>query len=121
MTALISEKAGELDIEIEEGTDFDSTLTWTDSNAALIDLTGYSATLQMRAKAGLTGTPDLELTDGAGITLGGALGTIQIQIADTQNVFGNKTYFYDLELTDAAGAITRLIRGTIKSIAEVTK
>jgi len=84
MTEKLSEGAGLLDIELAEGSDFSRTLTWTDSNAALIDLTGYSAKMHIRKKSGLTGTPDLELTDGAGL-------------------------------------ITRLLRGNVTSIAEVTK
>jgi hypothetical protein len=120
MTALLSEQAGKLDITLEEGTDFQTTLTWKDSNDQPIDLTGFSAKMQIRKTAGLTGTPELELTDAAGLTLGGALGTIIVNITAVQNIFGSKSFVYDLILTDGAGTITPLLRGTITSIAKVT-
>ena len=121
MPELLSEKAGQLDIEIEEGADFITTLTWRDENSVLIDLTNYTAKMQVRKKAGLTGTPDLELTHLSGLTLGGVNGTIGILITAAQNVFRSQNYVYDLELTDSGGTVTRLIRGSITSISEVTK
>ena len=117
----LTQKAGRLNIEIDQGTDFQTTLTWKDENGALIDLTNYSAKLQIRDKRGETGTPVLELTDGSGITLGGVNGTIVIDINNAQNDFGGKSYVYDLEMTDGSGKITRLVEGTITSKLEVTK
>lgn len=117
----LTQQAGNLNIEIEAGTDFQTTLTWRDENAALVNLTGYTARLQIRTTAADSGTPVLALTNGAGLTLGGVNGTIIIDITNAQNDFGSKSYVYDLELTDGSSKITRLVEGTITSILKVTK
>jgi hypothetical protein len=46
-----------------------------------VDLTGYHARLQLRATA--AGPALVSLTDGSGITLGGAAGTVALVIADS--------------------------------------
>lgn len=39
----IPERAGILDIVLEEGTDFSTTLTWVDEAGDPVDITGYTA------------------------------------------------------------------------------
>lgn len=114
--------AGVLDITIEEGTDFNMTATWEDGGVA-VDLTNYTAKMEIRNRAGDAGSALLTLTSSpaAGIVLGGVAGTITVTITDSQNVFADKSMVYDLEMTDGSGNITRLLRGKIISIAEVTK
>lgn len=115
------ETAGELNIVTKVGTTFNLPLTWKDENGVVIDITGYSAAMQIRDSINDTGTPLLSLTDGSGITLGGAAGTIDIVISKTQNNFGQKTLFYDLIMTDTLGQDTMLIKGTFTSKPKVTK
>ena len=118
--AELPQTAGELNITLLEGTDFTLPLTWT-SGGSPVDLTGYSAAMQLRPSANDIATPLLSLTHTSGITLGGVAGTITIEITKAQNVFGDSRMVYDLELTDSLGKVTRLIEGTVVSKAEVTK
>lgn len=115
------EKAGELNIVLRSGTDFSLPLTWKDNAGTPYNLTGYTAAFQIRASAADTGTPLLSLTDGSGITLGGAAGTIDIDITNAQNNFGQRTMVYDLILTDSLGSKHPLIKGTVTSKQKVTK
>ena len=112
--------AGELNLAIEQGATFSQTLTWKIDNI-LVNLTGYTARLQARTDV-TAPTTILSLTQAAGITLGGAAGTIVIAQSATQTaalVAGN--YVYDLELVSSAGVVTRLVQGTFTVSAEVTR
>ena len=76
-----------------------------------VDLTGYTATLQIRPYPLATtilydASPD--------IVLGGTAGTIAVTIPDT--VTAGFTWWqgvYDLLLTNSAGVATRLLQGTV--------
>jgi hypothetical protein len=83
-----------------------------------VDLTGYTAAMKVRA----TPADDavLSLTNGSGITLGGALGTVAVVITATQTSdIAAGRYYYDLELT-SAGVVTRFIQGTFQVSAQIT-
>ena len=70
--------AGLHNFKAEEGADFIRTLTWTDDADALIDLTGYTARMQVRREIDDSATL-LELTTAnSRITLGGTAGTIAL-------------------------------------------
>jgi hypothetical protein len=57
----------------------------------------------------------------AGITLGGAAGTIVITIdADYTSDLNDGSYVYDLELTSSTGTVTRLLEGQFVVTPEVT-
>lgn len=85
------------------------------------DLTGCSARLQFR-KAVTSPTAALSLTSGAGITLGGALGTVTFSVADTVTAaLEAGVYVYDLEIETAGGVTSRWVQGKVNVSAEVTK
>ena len=121
MAEILSERSGVLDLTLEEGTDFTLPLVWKDENGVLIDLTGYTAALQLRPSPKDNGTPLLSVTESSGIALGGVLGTIDITITKAQNIFGCKSMVYDLEMTSSGGTTIRLLRGSVTSLPEVTK
>jgi hypothetical protein len=102
-----------------EGETFSRTVTWS-VNGAPVDLTGYTAAMQVRASYS-SATAIISLTNGSGITLGGAAGTIQLNIsAVTTAALTAGTYVYDLELT-YAGTVTRLLEGQFVVTPEVTQ
>lgn len=113
--------AGVYDIIIEQGATFIMNATWKDSTGAVINLTGYSARMQIRSDYN-SDEALVSLTDSSGITLGGAAGTIAIQIADTvtQTLTSQKAV-YDLELISSGGIVTRLLQGDATISREVTK
>ncbi len=104
-------KPGTLDIEIDRSGTFDYTLTWKDKNNALINLTGFTAKMMIK-KSVDDSVALVTLTDTAGLTLGGAAGTIRMVIdkavtATLPNCLG----VYDLRMTSPSGAADYLIQG----------
>lgn len=115
-------KAGELNLVIEQGATFDPVLTWKDQNGALIDLTGFTARMQIRDTVDAPDTLHELTTENGGIALGGGAGTITLSIsaADTA-AFDFEQAVYDLEVEAANGNVTRLLRGVVTLSKEVTR
>jgi len=102
----------------KQGSTFTRTITWSQDGIP-VNVTGYTAAMQVRSSY-TSATAVVSLTSGAGITLGGTAGTIQITIsaAATAGIpAGN--YVYDLELT-SGGTVTRLLEGQFIVTPEVT-
>jgi ubiquitin-activating enzyme E1-like protein len=85
-------------------------------------LTGYTARMQVRATiAASSALLDLTTANG-GVTLGGTAGTIRILATATQTAaLTINEGFYDLELIDGAGAVRRLLKGSVTVSKEVTR
>jgi hypothetical protein len=112
--------AGSYNFTIEQGATFNLLMTWRIDNVP-VNLTGYTARLQARIDVDETETI-LSLTTGAGITLGGAAGTITLDQTATQTALLPKgEYVYDLELQSSGGVVTRLLQGELNISAEVTR
>lgn len=114
--------AGALDITIEQGATWNLELTWKIGGTA-VNLTGYSARMQVRVDVDDSETIlSLTSSGGAGITLGGALGTITLSQTATQTAaLATGEYVYDLELQSMGGTVTRLLQGQFAISAEVTR
>lgn len=109
-------------ITIEQGATFQMNLLWKDSTGSPVNLTGYTARMQVRQKYS---SPDTLLnftTENGAITLGGVLGTIAVVGAATvtDDLVG-KNGVYDLELVSAGGIVTRLVQGSVYISPEVTR
>lgn len=109
-------------ITIEQGATFQLNLLWKGSNDVPINLTGYTARMQVRQKH-TSDTALLNLTtENGGIVLGGAAGTIAVTAAATAtDDLSVKTAVYDLELVSGGGVVTRLIEGCVTITPEVTR
>jgi len=113
---------GHYDFTLYQGASFSRILTWKNENDTLINLTGYTARMQLResqdeASAFLTLT-----TENGGIALGGALGTITLSISASDTAALTQTSgVYDLELVSGGGIVTRLLQGKILLSREVTR
>lgn len=109
--------------DIQQGASFPySTTLYTDATETTpLDLTGASAALQIR-KQHASLTAGLSLTSGNGITLGGAAGTVAINITPTQTrALVPGRYVWDFELTLASGQVDRLFEGDPRVTPEVTR
>lgn len=135
--------AGTWNTVIEQGADWTRTLTWQDSGGTPINLTGYTAKMQIRLSSDSTALiVELNSAPATGkgtITLGGALGTIQLDLTAaltaTLSFAGGETGtvteagetvegllgVHDLELTSPTGVVTRLVAGAVCFAPEVTK
>lgn len=114
--------AAQYDFIVEQGAEFDRTLTWKDLDGNLIDLTGFTAVLQGRFKKDTPATLFEMSTANGAIILGGVAATIQlIQTAAQTRLFTFIAAVYDLELTSSGGKVTRLFEGLFKNSLEVTR
>jgi hypothetical protein len=110
------------DLEIKQGATLSLTATWNDSTGAAINLTGYTARMQVRSAYDATSTI-LSLTSSSGITLGGAAGTIAITVSATVTAALTAPWagVWDLELVSGGGVVTRLLEGAATVSPEVTR
>jgi len=108
---------------IEQGATFSFNIEWTESDGVTpVNLTGYTAEMDIRASYDDPNTIiQLDTTNGR-ITLGGTAGTIQLLIsaADTA-ALDFTSAVYDLELTAPDGTVTRLMEGGVSFSPEVTR
>ena len=120
--------AGTFDFIIEEGAVFDETIVWYDSDGALVDLTGYSAEMEIR-KNWNDSTALATLTSASGITLGGVAGTIRLRMTSAvTRALDFDRAVYDLELSPSGAAdmnastdCIRLLEGVVVLDREVTR
>ena len=107
---------------IDQGATWYLTVTYQNPNGTAINITGYTAALQLRS---LPSDPTAVLTlttANGGITITGATGTVAITATATQTrEIDEGTYYYDLEITSTLGVVTRLVQGQIVVSPEVTR
>lgn len=110
---------GKINFTCPQGSTFSKSLTYN-IDGEPIDLTGYSARLQVR-EFHYSDSTVVNLTSGSGITLGGSAGTIDVLIdAETTAEFEAGNYVYDLELV-VSGTVNRIIEGKFIVTPEVTR
>jgi len=111
--------AAKLNLTVEQGADFSKRLVWRDKNKRPVNLTGYTAKMQVRSSAG-SPTVILELSTTNGrISLPGS-GAIELTIAsnDTETITSG---VYDLKLYAPDGKEIRFIEGKLTVTPGVTK
>ena len=113
--------AGNYDITCDQGATFSRVITWKNSNGTPIDLTNYTARMQVRANYPSTAVVLSLTTENAGIALGGVLGTITLAATATATAaIAADEYVYDLEMITGS-QVTRLVEGTFTVTPEVTR
>jgi hypothetical protein len=111
-------KPDKLDLTIYQGANWVESLRvhTGDISSAVQNLTGYSATLTVKANPGDTSAL-LTLTSSAGIALGGTAGTITISQTTAQvNAYSWTQGQYELALTDVSGVTSILLYGSVKVV-----
>ena len=108
---------------IDQGSMWTLQVIYQDPNSAPINITGYSAKMQLRSLPD-DPTPALTLSTATGdITINGSQGIINITASSTETgAVDEGTYYYDLEITDpVSNEVTRIIQGQVVVSAEVTR
>lgn len=134
MTTIGREALAEIDLLITQGADNTYAFAYSlvePAGTVRVDLTGWSARMQIRRKVG--GAIWHELTNAQGITLGPD-GSITVDIPHTVTedpawdaysklVDGEPQPLgvYDLELIDPNGTVTRFLQGTVTVSPDVTR
>ena len=110
------------DILIEQGATYQKTFTWKGSDETPVDITGYTARMQIRRKKSSVDFEHEATTENGGITLGDTAGTVAVLIPATDTAALTITKgTYDLELVDPQGVVYRLIEGGVEVSKEVTR
>lgn len=108
--------ATKANLVIDQGTTFSTTVTLTDDNGDLVNLTDYTGAAQIRKHFTSSTATSFD------VTLGGANGTVTIALsANTTSGLTAGRYVYDVELTDSASAVSRVLEGIATVTPEVTK
>ena len=113
---------GKYNMICPQGTTFSKQLTYT-IDSVPVDLTTYTARMQVREKyTSKTSVIDIT-TENGGIALGGDAGTIDLYISDEiTSLLPAKDYVYDLELISGPQTyVYRLIEGKFIVTPEVTR
>lgn len=114
------------DLCVDQNATYEKVFTWFNTpccNAVgaqptPVDLTGYTASMQIRAYAL---SPTVLYDASSNITLGGAAGTVTLEIpAASTSGFTWWEAVYDLLLTDPSGFVTRLLSGSVSVCPGVT-
>jgi hypothetical protein len=128
--------AGKLDLVWEQGTTVVKQMTWLEPPpdpeepevfGPPVDLTGWTARMQVRQKLDSTNVLAEFTTENGGITLG-ADGTIVIRAEALASAAwtwpgkgSTRKAVYDLELMDPGGVVLRFVEGRITLKMEVTR
>ena len=92
---------------IDQGTDFSITVDVTDSAGEALELDGYTAAAQIRKTYSSSSDSATFATSIAELS-----GQVTISLTDTQTAaLESGRYVYDLNITSAAGVVTRVIEG----------
>ena len=121
--------AGRYSFIIEQGATFQRQVRYTNSSGDPVDLSNYSARMQIRPSADsnivyvrLTGTVG---NDGSGLVITAASGTVDITIsALSSSMLSFTEAMYDLEIYSGSGDtefVTRLLEGNVKLKKNVTR
>lgn len=107
---------------IDQGADWFFNVTYDNPDGTPVNLTGYTAALQLRSLP-TDATAVLSLATGSGITITAITGLVAIHATATQTrSIDEGIYYYDLEITSpGTSVVTRLIQGQVEVSPEVTR
>ena len=104
-------------IFIDQGADFTTTVTVTDSNGDAVSLVGYSTAAQIRKSYSSSTSTDFttSISNASG-------GEITITLSDTQTAaLEAGRYLYDVLITASGGDKTRVVEGQVTVNPSVTR
>jgi|TARA_B110001454_G_C12684619_1_gene419617 hypothetical protein len=106
---------------VNQGETFSRTFTYTAGGVA-VNLSTHTARMQVRNSYG-SPTALIDITSGAGDITLASNGEIVVTIASsvTTALTAPDIGVYDLEIVTAAGAVTRLVEGSVSITPEVTR
>lgn len=114
--------AGYYDIAIDQGATYRQEFIWKDSNNDVIDLTGYTARMQIRRKKSSDSFEHEATTENGGIAITALTGSVVVTISATDTAaFEFTKGVYDIELVSGTGVVTRLLEGSVEVSPEVTR
>lgn len=112
---------GKYNITLWQGSTWSVTPVWK-INGVAVDVTGYSAKMQVRTDAS-SASVIVELSSANGrIVVGTTDGSFALTLSNTVTAaLAEGQYVYDLEVTAPDGTVTKLLRGAFSVVPEVTR
>lgn len=105
----------------EQGATLNYAMTWKDSSGTPVNLTGFSAAMQVRESKSSDSAILTLSTSNGGIMLGGATGVITLLASASQtSALAEGQYVYDLEI-NTGSTVVRLLEGAFVISGEVTR
>lgn len=108
--------ATRVNIVIDQGTDFETSITLTDASGDQLDVTGMTAASQIRKTHSSSNSVSF-ITALANNT--GSL-TLSLNNSTTSSMTAGR-YVYDVELTDSSNVVSRILEGVVTVTPEVTR
>ena len=108
--------ATRVNILIDQGTDFTTSVNLTDNNGAQLDLTGMTAASQIRKTHSSSNATSFTTA------LANNTGTLTLSLNNsvTSSLSAGR-YVYDVELTDSSNIKSRILEGIVTVTPEVTR
>ena len=92
---------------IDQGTDFSVTVDVTGADGEILNLSGYSASAQIRKTYASSTTAATFAT-----SIAEATGQVTLSLTDTQtSALSHGRYVYDMNITSGGGQTTRVVEG----------
>jgi len=106
------------ELTVDQGSTFESTIDLVTDDGAVINVTGYTFTGQIR-KSYYSTNPTANLTM---TIVDAANGNVKVSMtaANTANIKAGR-YLYDIKMTDTSNIVTRLVEGVITITPQVTR
>ena len=105
-----------VNIVIDQGTDFATTVSLTDSDGVQLNLTGMSAASQIRKTFSSSNSTAFTTA------LANNNGPLTLSLTNSiTSALAAGRYVYDVELTDSAAVKSRILEGMVTVTPEVTK
>lgn len=110
------------DIAVYTGADYQQELVYSDPDDVPINLTGYTAQMQVRPSVAAADVIADLTTENGGITIAGVLGKITLALTNTQTAaLTPGQYVYDIKLISGSGFESILLSGNFIVVEAVTR
>jgi len=109
-------------LSLYQGDDFSQEILYLEQDSTPVNLTNYSARMQVRQDYGITPIISVTTETDGGITKDNANGIFIITITNelTSTLIAG-SYIYDFEVTDGDDKVTTILKGNFLINKEVTK
>lgn len=107
--------ATKVNLVVDQGTTFTTSITFNDENGNTINFSTYSGSAQMRKHFTSSNSTSFSVS----LTSNGVV-TLSLTANQTGNLVAGR-YVYDLEVTDQSNQISRLIEGIVTVTPNVTR
>lgn len=107
--------ATKVNLVVDQGTTFTTSITFNDENGNTINFSTYSGSAQMRKHFTSSNSTSFSVS----LTSNGVV-TLSLTANQTSNLVAGR-YVYDLEVIDASNQISRLIEGIVTVTPNVTR